>query len=988
MFEPGTGPRLFGLAPGIDFPAALVRGLEQRMIHAAPEDWARVTIYVNTARMRRRLREIFDAGPARLLPRIKLITDLGETLDSDAVPPSDSGLRLRLELARLVGQLLDLQPDLAPRAAMFDLADGLAALMDEMQGEGVAAEVLETLDVSSHSAHWGRSLQILRIIADFIETRGDAPAGAEARRRRLAEALIALWQIAPPRDPVLIAGSTGSRGTTRLLMEAVARLPQGALVLPGYDFGQPEEVWDRLDEALTGEDHPQFRFARLLQGLDMRPGDVTPWSDDAEPDAARNAMISLALRPAPITDQWMTEAPHLQGIASLADHLTLIEAPDSRSEAEAIALRLRQAVEDGQRAALITPDRVLTRQVAAALDRWSLIPDDSAGQPLHLSPPGRLLRQVAELCGARVELPELLALLKHPLTASTPGLRGPHLRRVREMELRLRRYAIGFPAREDLLSARDADDPDARAWADWLGALLADLPACTGMAPLADRITTHLALTERLAAGPLMAYDQGMAGELWEEAAGEAAQQAMRALEREAGVTLDLSNRDYSALIGTILSAETVRQSVTGHPDLMIWGTLEARVQGADLVILGGLNDGIWPQLPPPDPWLNRPMRQEAGLLLPERRIGLSAHDFQQAAGAPEVVLSRALRDSEAEAVPSRWLNRIVNLLGGIGEAGPAALAEMRARGTALVQQAQALNRADAPVPPARRPSPRPPVAARPDRISVTGVKTLIRDPYAIYARQILGLSPLAPLRPVPDPGTRGDALHRLMEGFARVATDGADADTLRAWLDAALDPPFPEIGDWPSVAEAWAARLERIAATLIAEELEREAEEKLIWTEAKAEIALPGLDMTLSARPDRIDRLADGVAIYDYKSGQLPSQKMVENFDKQLPLQAAMVRRGAFPGLPRDVSKTAYIGIGSSVGESGIRLTSKEGDDLVAEAWDGLIALLGKYRRRTQGYTARRAMQTTAAMSDYDHLSRFGEWDFTDTPTPEEVGE
>ena len=65
-----------------------------------------------------------------------------------------------------------------------------------------------------------------------------------------------------------------------------------------------------------------------------------------------------------------------------------------------------------------------------------------------------------------------------------------------------------------------------------------------------------------------------------------------------------------------------MRRPDTPHAQILIWGTLEARVQGADLLILAGLNEGSWPEAPKPDPWLNRALRHRAGLLLPERRIG------------------------------------------------------------------------------------------------------------------------------------------------------------------------------------------------------------------------------------------------------------------------------------------------------------------------------------------------------------------------------
>ncbi|MGB8621191.1 MAG: double-strand break repair protein AddB, partial [Paracoccaceae bacterium] len=333
MFD-GPAPRLFGLPPGADFPKELLAGLEQRLSGQAPEAWAKVEIYVNTQRMRRRLVGLFDAGPPRLMPRIRLVTELGAI---DALPPAVPPLRRRLELSRLVATLLEQQPDLAPSAALFDLADSLAALMDEMQGEGVPPEVLHDLDVSHLSAHWDRTRRFLGIVERFFGAAGRDTLDAEARRRLAVERLAERWASAPPDHPVIVAGSTGSRGATALFMEAVARLPQGAVVLPGFDFDQPAHVWDSMDDAMTAEDHPQYRFRRLTEALGLTPRDVRAWSAGTAPNPDRNRLVSLALRPAPVTDHWLDEGPALTGLAAATGNVALVEAPSPRAEALAIA---------------------------------------------------------------------------------------------------------------------------------------------------------------------------------------------------------------------------------------------------------------------------------------------------------------------------------------------------------------------------------------------------------------------------------------------------------------------------------------------------------------------------------------------------------------------------------------------------------------------------------------------------------------------------
>ncbi len=976
MFSPGV----FALPPGADFPAHLVAGLIERMADQPPEAMARVTLYLNTARMRRRVTGLFTEQGARFLPRLRLVTDLAQDpglVLPAAIPP----LRLRLELAKLISVLLDAQPDLAPRAALYDLADSLAALIDEMQGEGVTPQAIAALDVSNHSRHWERTQTFLAIIAPLFTD----SLNAEARQRLAVTQLAARWAIAPPTHPVLVAGSTASRGTTALFMQAVARLPQGALVLPGYDFDTPAAVWSAMDDALTAEDHPQFRFRRLMDIVPVTPEGILPWRPVSAPDPDRNRLISLSLRPAPVTDQWLIEGPRLPPLPKTVQDITLIEAQSPRAEALAIALILREAAENGTKVALISPDRNLTRQVTAALDRWAILPDDSAGRPLALSAPGRFLRHVAGLFGEKLTADRLLTLLKHPLTAST-GDRGRHLLFTRHLELKLRKHGPSFPTGDDLITwAQTRTDAGIQDWAGFLAQALAGLEAVASRG-LADHVTQHRALAETLARGTAVSGS----GALWDKEAGLAALALMTDLAAEAPHGGTFSAPAYRDLFDALVNKGEVRESVQGHPNIMIWGTLEARVQGADLVILGGLNDSVWPKLPEPDPWLNRSMRKNAALLLPERQIGLSAHDYQQAIAAPKVVLTRAVRNAEAETVPSRWLNRLMNLMEGLPALdGPAALAQMRARGAKWLSLAQALERPSAEMlanprlMPARRPAPRPPVAARPDRLSLTNIARLIRDPYAIYARHILKLYPLDPLHAAPDARERGMVVHEVLERFVKTRPETESrGEAHRRLLDIAAavlaaQTPFP------ASRTLWLARLDRAAEHFLTQDMRNGGTPLVV--ETLGAVSLSPLPFTLYGTPDRIDRLPDGrLQMIDYKTGSPPSEKQQRSYEKQLLLAAAMAERGGFADLgPSDVAKITYIGLGS--GEK-VQETDTTPELLTVE-WDKLIALIGRYLSRATGYTARRAVFEDRFPGDYDHLARYGEWQMSDRAYPESVG-
>ncbi|MBI1417235.1 MAG: double-strand break repair protein AddB [Limimaricola sp.] len=977
MAEPVATPQVFALPPGVDFAARVVDGIVTRFGSDAPDALARVEVLVNTRRMQRRMTALFAAGPARLLPRIRVVVDVALDPVVADVPLPVPPLRRRLELAQLVARLIDHFPDIAPRAATFDLADGLANLMAEMGAEGVDPATIGRLDVTDLSGHWDRTRQFLDLVGRYQDM-AEGPE-EEARLRLAVERLAARWADRPPPHPVIVAGSTGSRGPTALLMAAVARLPKGLLVLPGFDFDLPPAVWERLDDPLTGEDHPQFRFARLMTALGIGPDAVRRW-DEAQPASpARNRLVSLALRPAPVTDQWLSEGRDLTDVADATAKLSLIEAPTQHDEAETIALRLRQAVEDRQTAALITPDRMLTRQVAAALDRWGIVPDDSAGQPLGLTPPGRFLRHLAQWLAAPPDAEALLVVLKHPLAHSSAA-RGNHLRHARDLELALRGERpppLNAAGLHDWAKTSARDDADRQAWANWvLGAL--ELGRIAGKQSLTRLVELHLELAHWLASGP--GHKDG--GALWDEATGRKAREICDDLARHADAGGEIDPGDYPPLFEGILAGQEVRNPTGGHPRVLIWGTLEARVQGADLVILGGLNDGVWPALPEADPWLNRKMRAEAGLLLPERRIGLSAHDFQQAIAAPEVWLTRSLRMDEAAAVPSRWLNRLTNLMEGLPEnGGPAALNAMRDRGARWVAMAAKLGQPTARTAPALRPSPCPPVAARPRRLSVTQVETLIRDPYAIYAREVLRLRQLGPLVAQPDAPFRGIVLHKILEVFSGEGLPATAPGTRERLMEIAREV-LDALCPWPAMRHLWWARLDRVADWFLEGEAARQTRGNIAAREVMGELRLDSVDFLLRGKADRIDRCADGrVILYDYKTGTVPSAKQQAKFSKQLLLEAAMVAEGAFDTIgPAEAAAAEFIGLGASPSIVAAPLENEP----PAEVLQRFIGLIRKWDNPARGYTARMALFQRGEVSRYDHLSRFGEWDQTADPAPE----
>lgn len=973
---PGT-PRVFALPPGADFARGLVSGLTARAMD--PQTLARTRIYVNTERARRRVLSLFEAGPVTLIPRVAPLAAL--TDDVPDLPPVEPPVRRRLQLAQLVRQAIAADPTLAARTTAYPLAESLADLAADLQIEGVPVARLLTLDTQDAAGHWARSLEFIRLIGAVLDpaAEGMATLDPDARMRAAVDAMVTGWATDPPRYPVIVAGSTGSRAVTADFMAAVARLPQGAVVLPGLDPHVPPEVWQTLAETGLNAsiDHAQWGLARICNKLGVDPGAVPWWDDALAPAPARARLVSLALRPAPVTDQWLAEGPLLaKDLAGATQGLMLIEAPDPLAEAAALALRLRQAVAEGQTAALITPDRVLARRVTAALDRWGLAPDDSAGRPLDLTPPGVFLRLTADLLEGPPGPVALLSLLKHPLTASGDGpARGRHLGETAKLERAVRHQSTPVVTLDWLAAHGAVLDP---AWIQWLSVLLAQNISST--VPLEDIVHAHLTLAAHTAGGPEAPLGQG--GALWSEAAGAAALAAITDLETHAAAGGTLPLAEYRPLLRAVLANTDVPDApYTPHPDIAIWGTLEARTQTADVLLLAGLNEGTWPRLPPPDPWLSRQMRDTVGLPLAERRIGLSAHDFQQAVGGSQVVLSRALREGEAPSVPARWVLRLTNLLDGLPPQGPRVLHAMRDRGDQLLRLAIHLEQPTQTLDRAQRPAPLVPPGAFPTELPVTQVDRLIRDPYTVYASTVLGLRPLDPLRPEADALQRGIQAHTVMQRFIEATRNGLPEDA-EVLFDRILRDSLRTEVPWPAMRALWQHRLQKLRTFILQTEVERRTHATPSLLEAKGAATLEGTPsiFTVTAKADRIDVHRDGIAIYDYK-GRLPSQKEAASFHKQLPLEACIALRGGF-----ETGDAAHILALDLIGLSGNGdILSLEHDaDTLARTWADLAALISLYQSGQAPMVARLRPKLVTHEGRYDHLARRGEWADGDPAEPQ----
>ena len=986
------------------------------------------TLYLPTRRAVRAVRDAFldvAGGRAILLPSIRALGDPDEDaaiifgaeggsedgFAAAVAAPAIGALPRRLALMRLVlawGEALrqrgiadlsifGVEPPLSTPAQASYLAADLANLMDVIESEEVDLASLQDLVPEAHAAHWQQTVDFLKIVTerwpDYLREQGlVSPA---ARRTALMGLEAERLASHPPSGPVIAAGSTGTVPATARLLAVIASLPNGAVVLPGLDLSLDEESWASLPEH---PEHPQAGMAELLAKLGATRADVAyvPGSEPSLEGRSRLGFVAEVLRPSGKTDRWQhylraeTDGADgtPEGLESALTGIQTLEAPSAHDEAEAIALILRSAIETpGRTAALVTPDRTLARRVAAKLKSFNLVIDDSAGVPVARTVPGAFLDLVLSAAESDFAAPALMALLKHPLT-----LLGRPPAEIRAAARALERGAFrdiyvgqGLAGVAEALRAARADGKRRR------GAiteeehqaamrLVRDLQAAfTPLIALyagpSSHPATRLAKAHSATAEALARDETSSSSGLWRGDAGEALSVLLAEL-MAAGGGLVIGAADYGPFYRSLLAGRVARPRRPTHPRLSIWGPLEARLQQPDVVILGSLNEGVWPRPQEASPWLSRPMAEALELPPPERRIGLSAHDFAQALSAPLVYLSRAVKVDGVPTVPSRWLQRLTALVEAAG---------LTAR-LAPDQPFVAWARTRDAVPlfaPAAPPKPCPPVKARPRHLSATRIERMLANPYEIFARDILKLMPLKPLGALPDAAMRGTIVHHALHDFALRHPDSLP-DDIAAELTANADTLFAALGGSPRVEAFWRPHLERFAQWFAATEPARRV--GIVKVEAEVEgtleLAVAGGFM-LTARADRIDVADDGsVVIYDYKTGKPPLQKHVDDlFAPQLPLEAAIAEGGGFEAIgAREVRDLRYIqASGRRDGGEEQPAASNSPASLAARALADLTKLIERFDQADTPYEVKRRSASAFAgayrYDEYEHLARIQEW-------------
>lgn len=985
-------PTVFTIPATASFVDSLASGLLEE-VGKEQETLANYLILLPTRRACRSLQEAFLRlnDKPMLLPRMQPFGDVDEdelfiaNHDSLNIPPAMSSLKRQILLAQQISRL----PNFA-RGPEQDiaLAQALGQLMDQIYTENLnMADLPKLVDGTDFSEHWQITLTFLEIISEhwpkILEAHGMIDMAD--RRNRLMLALNTHWQENPPDHPVIAAGSTGSIPATTALLKTISTLPKGSAILPALDKQMPENIWDDVEEG-----HPQATLKHLLNVLEIDRQDIKDWpyiDNQSNQNFARENLISRVMTPAEKTDIWQTDhvsTKEKKDIETSLENIKRYDCKTPQEEAQLIALLLRETLETKSKiGALVTPDRKLARRVAMACRRWNIEIDDSGGQSLTDSTTGLFLRLSASAAIERLSPVPLLAFLKHSL--NTGGEFENYRKIVRQLEhsvLRGLKPAPDFNGLIDLIQKKNNNpknhhkpSSDVLDFINHLRNIFSDFTEkmSEGYHPFSKLLEEHIHVCENLSK-----YTDNQSSILWRGDSGEASAQFLSELKEHAHGLPDVRGLDYLAILTQFMSAVTTRPRYGTHPRLMILGQLEARLIQADRVILAGLNEGTWPPDPGHDPWMSRPMRKNFSLPAPERSISLAAHDFVQGFCAKEVFLTRSERVDGAPTAPARWLSRLDTFLDAID------IEKNILRHGLHQSYAKHIDHVEN-IEPLERPKPTPDISSRPTQLSVTKIEKWLKDPYTIYAQEILKLKKLDPLEKPIGATERGTIIHKIMERFMTAHPKELTEDAYDNFIDIAKDVLAEETSNI-SDQNFWMPRLMAIGEWIIEDTANWRKNAQFLKAEIDGEITIKeevDKPFTLTARVDRIDQLNDGsLAVIDYKSGGSYSGTRIESGDlPQLPLEAIILSEGGFAdnGITQNnIGSLSYWKLTGKINEAGTITQISKPQQLqnsLDNAKNGLTALIKSFEDPKTPYMAIPCLDNAPRFNDYEYLERVKEW-------------
>lgn len=838
-------------------------------------------------------------------------------------------------------------------AQAVNLAKELANLIDTVCNQGLSFKRLYDLVPDKYAAHWQETLKLLKIITEYwphiLEER-QAIDLCEFRKKLLSKQAD-IWQKEQTDRVIVAAGITACFPAIKNLLKVILSLPNGEIYFAGLDTNADEKYWNAVDES-----HPQFELKELLDDLLISRDQVENFC--LPQNEAREKFISEIMRPASVSDGWQKLHDDTYLLDSIKN-VSLLESKTQRDEALAIALKMREILNFPEKtAALITYDRNLARRVASELERFEIKIDDSAGLPLSLSPIGIFLRLIVEAAQNTDSDVNFIGLMKNPFMLFCSSA-ADFRKKVYDYEYSLRKKDAVL--NEKLSSFFHSIKEKLLDFAKLLA-----LPQVS----FEDIIKQHIKLAEEFATSDKTAGKNF----LWRGDAGKCAANFITKILDSAKFLGMIDGKDYLQLFCELMSFESVRASYGTHPRLSILGPIEARLCHFDYVILGEINEGIWPKSEQADMWMSRPMRVDFGFSLPEKSIGILGADLCGFLSVDNVILTRAERIDGIPMKKSRWLLRMETVLSAMGSNIKAFKSDK------LSQLATKLDTPETSLT-ISAPAPCPPLYARPKKLSASAIDTLVSDPYSVFAQYILKLYPLNDLDMQPGSRDYGTLVHGIIETFNNFYPTQLPENALDILINIGKKC-FDEIHLEQELKAFWWPKFVKTAMAFLALENRFDISEMHNEIEGYINYKLSDTEITFTAKADRIDVLHSGlVNIVDYKTGKLPSKKQImSGHALQLLLEGLIVQKGTFKNLsPKEVNQLVYWHLGDEASSANILVINPKENDVMQKSEDYILKLISTFNFESTPYYSRPIPKYIPEKRDYEHLARVKEWSVQD---------
>ena len=924
---------------------------------------SKVLILMPNRRAQRSLSDAFvklKGMTPTLLPQMRAIGDVSEDeimLSGQNVQDEfvnlpeviDPKERTMLFMRLIMSRYKDFGLEKVSLSQACSLALELGGLIDTAQMYGLDWSNLRNLAPEEYAEHWQETLKFLEIITQYwpgiLNDRGVID--ASERKNKLINIQCNIWQEQKPQQRIIVAGTTAVSPAMKNLVKTVLDLENGEVWLAGLDKELEEESFEIIDET-----HSQYELKQLLDFLKIKRSDVEDIVSSV--NQPREKLISEIMRPAISSDKWL----ELEGVIQrdAFERIRVVECDDLRLEAMAVGVMIRKALEEKEKTiALVTPDRNLARRVACELKRWNIDVDDSAGVPLSLTPWGVFMRLCVTAVLSDVSREKILALMKSKKFA---------------MEKDRSEKEIAVENLDKLLWRSDEKNEDAENLLAEFYEKAADfikILSCE-KALLKDILREHILFAEKLACDNVLSGREN----LWKDDDGQTGADFMANWIAKADVLGEIETKEYLQLFETMMSYVMVRRTRNTHHRVRILGPMEARLNHYDEIILGSFNEGVWPSSPKADPWMSRPMKKDFGFESPEKQIGVLGLDFANLLGAKNVCITRAKTNNDTPTIKSRWLMRFETIVQALKFEKDFLYDSETVKLAKLLDKEEGYYKIDAPCP-------KPPLSARPRKMSASAFEKLLRDPYGVYAEYILKLKPLECLNKEEDMRDFGNLVHNVLEEFNKNYPSSLPENTAEI-LTNMVRKAFEESNLQKEKLSFWIPKAEKMMSWIAkVEEAYRHEVEKVnneVWGRFCID-DLPGGKFEVYARADRIDKLIGGkVNIIDYKTGSARTKNEVKKgYAPQLPIEALIARNGGFDNIEKDeVNSLMYWKLGDKV-----VCVDDDIEDVLQKTEDHIREVINLFDFETTGYLSRPNPKEVPDYSDYEHLARVKEWSVVD---------